>query len=83
MNIQLTRAKDAAEAASHEKIEFLDSFRREVHTAMHSIIGLTDAVLSTELNSEQRSDLSDVRDAAQSLLRIIDAAVDFFKTAER
>ena len=83
LNIQLTKAKEAAEAASHAKAEFLDSFRREVHTAMHSIIGMTEAVLDTELNSEQHSDLSDVRDAATSLLTLIDDALDFFKIAER
>jgi len=44
---------------------------------------MKEAVLSTELQPEQRDDLSAVKDSANSLLRIVDDIVDFFKIAER
>ena len=50
---------------------------------MCSIIGMTDAVLATELEPEQRGDLSAVKESAASLLRIINDTLDFFKIAER
>ncbi len=83
LHSQLLKAKEAAEAASRANGEFLANMSHEVRTAVSSIIGMTDAVLSTELQPEQRDDLSAVKDSANSLLRIVDDIVDFFKIAER
>ena len=81
--MQLLRAKEAAEAASRANREFLASMSHEVRTAMYSIIGMTDAVLATELKPEQRRDLSILKDSANSLLKITDDILDFFKITER
>jgi two-component system, sensor histidine kinase and response regulator len=81
--MQLLRAKEAAEAASRANGEFLAKMSHEVRTAMYSIIGMTDAVLATELKPEQRRDLSILKDSANSLLKITDDILDFFNIAER
>ena len=81
--MQLLKAKAAAEASNHANGEFLANLSHEVRTALSSIIGMTDAVLSTELKPEQRRDLSIVKDSANSLLKISDDILDFFKIAER
>jgi signal transduction histidine kinase len=81
--MQLLRAKEAAEAASRANREFLANMSHEVRTAMYSIIGMTEAVLATELKPEQRRDLSTVKDSANSLLKITDDILDFFKITER
>jgi signal transduction histidine kinase len=79
LQLQLLKAKEAAEAAGRANSEFLANLSHEVRTAMYSIIGMTDAVLATELKPEQRRDLSSVKDSANSLLKIIDDILDFYK----
>jgi two-component system sensor histidine kinase/response regulator len=81
--MQLLKAMEAAEAAGRANREFLANMSHEVRTAMYSIIGMTEAVLATELKPEQRRDLSTVKDSANSLLKITDDILDFFKITER
>jgi len=81
--MHLLRAKEAAEAASRANSEFLASMSHEVRTAVYSIVGMTDALLATELNPDQRRDLISVKDSAHSLLKITDDILNFFKIAER
>jgi two-component system, sensor histidine kinase and response regulator len=83
LHMQLLKAKEAAEAAGRANSEFLANLSHEVRTAMYSIIGMTEAVLATELKPEQHRDLSIVKDSANSLLEIVDDVLDFFKTAKR
>ena len=82
LSVQLLKAKEAGEAANHANSEFLANLSHEVRTALSSIIRMTDAVLSTELKPEQRSDLSIVKDSANSLPKIIDDILDFYKIAK-
>jgi two-component system sensor histidine kinase/response regulator len=79
---QLLKAIEAAEAASHAKGEFLANLSHEVRTSIYNIIGMTDAVLVTELQPEQRRDLKVVKDSANSLLKIVDDILEVFKIAE-
>jgi signal transduction histidine kinase len=81
--LQLLKTKEAAEAASRAKGELLANLSHDVRTAVSNIIGMTDGVLATELNAEQRADLSLVKDSAESLLRIMDNAFEWLKAEER
>jgi PAS domain S-box-containing protein len=79
LEAELRRAKDAAEAASRTKSEFLAHVSHEVRTPLGAILGMNELALSTPVTEQQRKYLTVVQSSAEALLGVIDDLLDFSK----
>ena len=76
---ELRLAKEAAEAGSRAKSEFLATMSHEIRTPMNGVLGMTELLLDTGLSATQRQFVESVDRSGRHLLGIINDILDYSK----
>ncbi len=78
-NIQLSIEKKKIEEKNRQKSEFIANMSHEIRTPMNGVIGFTNVLLETKLDSLQLDYVKTIQSSAQDLLVIINDILDYSK----
>ncbi len=75
-NEEIKLAKEKAEESNRLKSSFLSNMSHEIRTPMNAVLGFTEILKSTELNSKQKEYVKIIESSGKHLLNLINDIID-------
>nr|NJM03794.1 hypothetical protein [Desulfobacula sp.] len=78
-NAELVSARDEAKASAQAKSQFLATMSHEIRTPLNAVMGMSDMLLKTALDSRQEEYTHIIHNSSKNLLKVINDILDFSK----